>query len=142
MKTTGGKSHLAKPARPVTMSTMKRVAPPGARRQCTPVVQSDNTDSLVEALRQRLNELETRVAELENIISLQNGDVTINASKSVLIQAQHTVEVTAGSKFMVSATQYECNAAIARFAGLLDCDTVKANLVMGATYTPGAGNVW
>jgi len=142
MKTTGGNSYLAKPAKPVTMSTMKKVGPPGSRKLCAPVIQSDNAEALTEILRQRVNELEARIAELESIVSLHNGDVTINASKSVLIQAQHTVEISAGSKFMVSAAQYECNAAIAKFSGLLDCDTVKANLVMGASYTPGAGNVW
>lgn len=142
MKTTGGNSYLAKPGKPVSMSTMKRVTPPGMRRQCAPLIQSDDAESLVEALRQRVNELESRISDLEGLISLNNGDVVISSTKSVLIQAQHTVEISAGSKFMVSASQYECNAAIAKFSGLLDCDTVKANVVMGTSYTPGAGNIW
>lgn len=53
-----------------------------------------------------------------------------------------TVEISAGSKFKISASMTETNAPIAKFSGILECSIVKANTVIGATYTPGAGNLW
>jgi hypothetical protein len=31
---------------------------------------------------------------------------------------------------------------IAKFTGLVECDTLKANAVIAQSSTPGAGNVW
>ncbi|WJS00691.1 hypothetical protein [Roseibium aggregatum] len=121
---------------------MKRVEPPRPRKTPQAVSASDNTAALVEALRQRINDLENRIADLESVISLQNQDVIISAPKSVLIQGMDTVEISAGSKFKVSASMTETSTPIARFSGILECDIVKANTVMGAAYTPGSGNIW
>ena len=143
MKTPGGSPPApGKPARVITTSTMKRVEPPRPRKTPQAVSASDNTAALVEALRQRINDLENRIADLESVISLQNQDVIISAPKSVLIQGMDTVEISAGSKFTVSASMTETSTPIARFSGILECDIVKANTVMGAAYTPGAGNIW
>ncbi|GAB2187063.1 hypothetical protein LAB1_43730 [Roseibium sp. LAB1] len=121
---------------------MKRVEPPRPRKSPQAVSASDNTEALVEALRQRINDLESRIADLESVITLQNQDVIISAPKSVLIQGMDTVEISAGSKFKISASMTETNAPIAKFSGILECSIVKANTVIGATYTPGAGNLW
>ena len=143
MKTPGGSPPApGKPARVITTSTMKRVEPPRPRKTPQAVSASDNTAALVEALRQRINDLENRIADLESVISLQNQDVIISAPKSVLIQGMDTVEISAGSKFKVSASMTETSTPIARFSGILGCDIVKANTVMGAAYTPGSGNIW
>lgn len=126
---------------PVKTSTMKRVGPPMRRKAPTVVSQADNDSQLIEALRQRVNDLETRLAELESVITLQNQDVIISAPKSVLIQGVDTVEISA-TQFKVAAALSESNAAIAKFSGLVQCETIQANTVMGTTYTPGAGNIW
>ncbi len=90
----------------------------------------------------RVNDLETRIAELESVISLQNQDVIISAPKSVLIQGQDTVELSAGSKLIASAALVETNAPLVKFSGIVQCDVIQANTVIGASYTPGAGNIW
>ncbi|QFT32315.1 hypothetical protein FIV00_17625 [Labrenzia sp. THAF82] len=133
---------LKKPARAVTTSTMKRVEPPRPRKTPQVVSQSGNSDQVVEAIRQRVNDLEARLGELESIITLQNQDVIISAPKSVLIQGLDTVEISAGSKLKFAASISESSTAIAKFSGIVECDVLKANTVMGAAYTPGAGNIW
>ena len=50
--------------------------------------------------------------------------------------------MSAGSKLIASATLSETNAPIAKFSGIVQCDVIQANTVIGATYTPGAGNIW
>ncbi|GAB4543848.1 MAG: hypothetical protein Tsb0019_42560 [Roseibium sp.] len=126
----------------MTTSTMKRVAPPRPRKSLQPLPAGADTDALIEALRERVNDLEARIAELEGIICLQNQDVVISAPKSVLIQGLDTVEISAGSQFKVSAAMTESSAALAKVSGIVSCDTLQANSVIGASYTPGAGNVW
>ena len=140
MKAPVGQASAVK--KPVTTSTMKRVGPPRPRKTPQLVSPSSNSEALVEALRERVNDLETRIAELESVISLQNQDVVISAPKSVLIQGQDTVELSAGSKLIASATLSETNAPIAKFSGIVQCDVIQANTVIGASYTPGAGNIW
>jgi len=140
MKSPGGPTPAVK--KPVTTSTMKRVGPPRPRKAPQLVSPSDNTEALIETLRERVNDLEARIADLESVISLQNQDVIISAPKSVLIQGQDTVELSASSKLIVSAAVSETNAPIAKFAGIVQCDVLQANTVIGASYTPGAGNIW
>lgn len=140
MKPPGG--HAPSVKKPVTTSTMKRVGPPRPRKTLQPVAASDNTEALIETLRERINDLESRIAELESVISVQNQDVVISAPKSVLIQGLDTVELSAASKLIVSAAISETNAPVAKFSGIVQCDVLQANTVIGASYTPGAGNIW
>jgi hypothetical protein len=143
VKTSGGNAPLPKqPARAITTSTMKRVEPPRPRKSAIPVSQANDTDTLIEELRQRVNELETRLSDLESVISVQNQDVVISSPKSVLIQGLNTVEITAGSNLKMSAALSECSVPIAKFSGFVQCEVIQANTVMGASYTPGAGNIW
>ena len=131
-----------KPVRPVTTSTMKRVEPPRPKKSPQIVSQSNDVEALVETLRERINDLETRIANLESVISFQNQDVIISSPKSVLIHGMDTVEISAGSKVKVAGAMVETNAAIFKHSGVLECDTLIANTVISATYTPGAGNIW
>lgn len=143
MRTPGGNAPTQKrPARTVTTSTMKRVEPPRPRKSPQIVTQSSDTDALVETLRQRINDLESRIADLESVITLQNQDVVINAPKSVLIQGMDTVELSAGSKVKITASMIETGAPTVKCSGILECDTLVANTVDATTYTPGAGNIW
>lgn len=59
--------------------------------------------------------------------------VTVNTSASIQLQ---TASVT------VTSPSVTVNAAMSQFSGAIQCDTLIANTVMGASYTPGAGNIW
>jgi uncharacterized protein involved in type VI secretion and phage assembly len=68
-----------------------------------------------------------------NTITMNTSGVSIDCAATVSISATK-VEVAAG---MVTV-----NAGISKFSGLVQCDTLLANSVISASYTPGAGNIW
>ena len=68
-----------------------------------------------------------------NSIKLETSGITITASAKVTVNASQ-VAVTAG---MVTV-----DAAMSKFSGVVQCDTMISNSVVSASYTPGAGNIW
>jgi uncharacterized protein involved in type VI secretion and phage assembly len=68
-----------------------------------------------------------------NSIKLESSGITINASAKVTVQASQ-VEVSAG--------MVKVDAGMSKFSGVVQADTVIANSVISASYTPGAGNIW
>jgi hypothetical protein len=68
-----------------------------------------------------------------NAIMLEPSGITIRASAKVTVTASQ-VELTSG---MVTVT-----AGMSRFSGVVQCDTLMANSVISASYSPGAGNIW
>ena len=68
-----------------------------------------------------------------NTIRLDASGVSITASGKMKLQADQ-VEV--------SATLLKVEGGTARFSGLLQCDSLVANSVVSASYSPGAGNIW
>lgn len=69
-----------------------------------------------------------------NSIKMEPSGITINAAAKVTVTAGAQVEVNAG---MVTV-----NAAMSKFSGVIQCDTMIATTVVGTSYTPGAGNIW
>ncbi len=70
------------------------------------------------------------------------GGTTIQATpNNVTITASSAVQVNAAS-VTVTAPSVNVNAATAQFSGVIQCDTLIANTVVGSAYTPGAGNIW
>lgn len=67
-----------------------------------------------------------------NVITLETVGIRINASAKVSINASE-IEINAGALTV--------NAGLSRFSGVVKCDTLIANSVVGASYTPGAGNL-
>jgi len=68
-----------------------------------------------------------------NTVKMESAGVTIQAAAKVKIQAS-TVEVSAG---MVTV-----DTAMAKFSGVVKCETLIATSVISTSYTPGAGNIW
>jgi uncharacterized protein involved in type VI secretion and phage assembly len=68
-----------------------------------------------------------------NSIKLETSGITITAAAKVTVNASQ-VAVTAG---MVTV-----DAAMSKFSGVVQCDTLISNSVVSASYTPGAGNIW
>ncbi len=68
-----------------------------------------------------------------NSVTLATSGVTITASVKVTVNASN-VDISAG---MVTV-----NAGMSKFSGVVQCDTIIANSVVGSSYTPGAGNIW
>ncbi|HEX5164008.1 MAG TPA: phage baseplate assembly protein V [Thermomicrobiales bacterium] len=68
-----------------------------------------------------------------NSARMEAAGVTLTAAAKLTIRAA-TVEVNAG---MVTV-----NAAISKFSGVVQADTVITNSIISASYSPGAGNIW
>jgi len=68
-----------------------------------------------------------------NSIKLETSGITITASAKVTINA---------SQVAVSAGMVTVDAAMSKFSGVVQCDTIISNSVISASYTPGAGNIW
>ena len=67
-----------------------------------------------------------------NSIVLDSTGVTVTASGRLRVHAS-TVETEAGMQTV--------NAGMSKFSGIVQCDTLIANSVVAASYTPGAGNI-
>jgi uncharacterized protein involved in type VI secretion and phage assembly len=68
-----------------------------------------------------------------NSIEMATAGITITASAKVTINA---------SQVAVSAGMVQVDAAMSKFSGVVQCDTLIATSVVSTSYTPGAGNVW
>lgn len=66
-------------------------------------------------------------------IQATTSGVTVTTSSSVQLQT---------SSMTVNASSVTVNAAMSQFSGVVQCDTLIASTVVGASYTPGAGNIW
>ena len=66
-------------------------------------------------------------------IQVTPSNITITASSAVQINA---------ASVTVAAPSVTVNAAMSQFSGVVQCDTLIANTVVGTSYTPGAGNIW
>jgi hypothetical protein len=108
---------------------------------CTPAggaVTPDPEDvELTTAAGQRITLSATGTVQVDdgngNEIVLEPSGITIRAAAKVTVEASQ-VDVTAA---MVSV-----DAGMAKFSGVVECQTLVATSVVAASYTPGAGNLW
>ncbi|MBD3314356.1 MAG: type IV secretion protein Rhs [Chitinivibrionales bacterium] len=68
-----------------------------------------------------------------NSVKLSPDGVTVDAGANVTINA---------SMATISAGMLKVDAAMSKFSGVVQADTVISNSVIGSSYTPGAGNIW
>ena len=66
-------------------------------------------------------------------VTCDSQGLTVNTGLKVQVQA---------TQVEVSASMVTVNAAMSRFSGVVQADTVISNSVVSASYTPGAGNIW
>lgn len=68
-----------------------------------------------------------------NTTTMAGGGVTVRTGSKLTIEA---------SQIEVTAALVQVNAAMSKFSGIVQCDTLITNSVVSASYTPGAGNIW
>lgn len=103
---------------------------------------------------ERITALEARSAELETALAdLTAGlaDLGARCADPVTeLSDAHGNSVTLdstgvtidASSIRVAGAMFECEAGLARFAGVVTADTVITTNVVASSYTPGAGNIW
>ena len=67
-----------------------------------------------------------------NAIILEAGGIILNSDTRVAIN---------GPAVELNASSLTVNAGMAKFSGVVQCDTLIANSVVANSYTPGAGNI-
>ncbi len=68
-----------------------------------------------------------------NSIKLESSGITVTAAARLTLKA---------SMVAVSAGTVTVDAAMSKFSGVVQADTVISNTVVSSAYTPGAGNIW
>lgn len=68
-----------------------------------------------------------------NSLQLSPGQVTLTAASALTINAG-TISIDCGMA--------DVSSPMWTYSGVIDCSTLIASAVVGASYTPGAGNVW
>jgi len=68
-----------------------------------------------------------------NSVELASAGITVTASAKVTVNA---------SQVAISAGMVQVDAAMSKFSGVVQADTVISNSVVSSSYTPGAGNIW
>ena len=74
--------------------------------------------------------------------------VSTTAGQQVTLNAGRTIDVFASeislraNKMAVAAAMVTIDSGMVQFSGTVKCDTLIANSVVSASYTPGAGNIW
>jgi uncharacterized protein involved in type VI secretion and phage assembly len=84
-------------------------------------------------------------------ITLQDGPASItitDSSGNSVTLGTAGISVTSSAKVTINAAEVEINAGLlnvnasmSKFSGVVQCDTLIANSVVSASYTPGAGNI-
>jgi phage baseplate assembly protein V len=97
-------------------------------------------ENLVRLIRTRSG-IEIRLDDATGRVAVSTPDgasIAIEHGK-VVIQGGPDVEIRA-SQIKASAGMVTVSAGMAKFDGVVQCDTLVANSVVAASYTPGAGN--
>jgi uncharacterized protein involved in type VI secretion and phage assembly len=69
-----------------------------------------------------------------SVVHIGDGDgITVRSPWKIRMEAPQV---------NVSAAMVKVDAGMVKCSGVLQCDTLIANTVVAATYTPGAGNIW
>ncbi len=79
--------------------------------------------------------------ETNVIIQDTNGSIITLDAAGIHIQSSAAVRLDC-SQLALTAGQISLNAGMVKATGVIQCDTIIANSVVGSSYTPGAGNVW
>ena len=117
--------------------------------------QTEIQGSLQSALA-RIAQLELNVAILRSALDVSPGGEVTLSGRSLTIKADHVITIQSAclldlraGTIKASATTIDgtaasikCNSAMSNFSGMIQCDVIQANTVIGASYTPGAGNIW
>jgi uncharacterized protein involved in type VI secretion and phage assembly len=80
----------------------------------------------------------------ELVLDEGSGQVTLQSPRggSVVIDPTGNVNITGSAEVTIAAGQLNVNAAMSQFSGIIQCNTIIADAVVGTSYTPGAGNIW
>jgi hypothetical protein len=95
-------------------------------------------EDLIESVFKPDGSIELRSAHKLDIV-VGSSRISIDAS-GIRVQSALNVRVDV-TRFEVNAGQMSANVGLFNAAGMIRCQTIQADTVIGASYTPGAGNL-
>lgn len=75
------------------------------------------------------------------LVEDSNGNSAEFAAAGITIVAAANVDIQA-ARVTISAGMVNVDAALAKFSGVVQCQTLISTSVVSSSYTPGAGNIW
>ena len=78
--------------------------------------------------------------QMNIVIQDTNGNIITLDAAGIHIQSSAKINLDC-SQLAISASQISINSAMVKVSGVVQCDTIIANSVVGSSYTPGAGNI-
>jgi len=81
-------------------------------------------------------------------VSIDASGVTVRSSGTVKVDAPRVeltgvqTRVQGGGMLELSAGMVKLESPVTQSTGMVKCEVLQATSVVGASYTPGAGNVW
>jgi hypothetical protein len=87
------------------------------------------------AVRKELDGALGRLAAIERCLST-------DAAGNVSLVSAAGLSVSAGADLHLQAALLRADTAMLKVSGVVQCDTLIANAVVAASYTPGAGNLY
>ncbi|HGX93127.1 MAG TPA: VgrG protein [Candidatus Tenderia sp.] len=77
------------------------------------------------------------------------GEIEMKTSTNTVKLSSSGIEIQAATEIKLNApmvtidtSMMQVNAPMATYSGVVQCNTIIATSVVGASYTPGAGNIW
>ncbi|MEN8150055.1 MAG: hypothetical protein ABFS86_09540 [Planctomycetota bacterium] len=124
---------------------------------------SDHQEERISALERQAEELLETIETLRDTIRVEDGelilqsesirieadnDLAIRAGNSCTVTALATVRIDSSGRLQLNSASMDTstgvqtvNSAMSTFSGMIRCQTIQADTVIGSSYTPGAGNV-
>ena len=94
-------------------------------------------------------EIKTSSGYLVRITEEGGGTILLEKGSEKVEMSSSGISITAGSEVSIEAGQVKISAGtltvdagMSNFSGVVKCDALISNSVVGTTYTPGAGNIW
>ena len=76
-------------------------------------------------------------------IALNQTNVTIQDTNGNTITLDAAgIHIQSSSTLTINSSKLVINSPMIKASGVIQCDTLIANSVVGSSYSPGAGNVW
>jgi type VI secretion system secreted protein VgrG len=106
----------------------------------TQTIGESQTETIGESQTLTVGESQTVTVGESQTITAGEG-ITTTAGAEITITAGGEITITAGGEITITAPMVTVAAAMASFAGVVECSVLIAESVVSPVYTPGAGNM-
>ncbi len=107
----------------------------------SPGKQKNHLAKRVETLELQVHSLQTLVQTLQDQLTMMASAIQVDNAGQITIGQAGPVTIK-GSTIDLNSASLTAQAGMSKFNGVVQTDTVIANSIVSASYTPGAGNIW